>query len=111
MKSVLRAIAVLAIFCGTLYGSHRYGVPSKLPGAALNWRLLFHVERAAALLGAIGVVLLIGWRATKGEFPIKFGQVEYAQQAAEAAGEVSAAQEERLRVLEVLSGIRGPADR
>jgi hypothetical protein len=45
-----------------------------------------------------------------GEFPIKFGQVEYAQKQAEAAASLGEAQERRLRVLEVLNGIRDPAD-
>lgn len=106
-----RALLVLAVFVAVALISDAQGVPDRLPGAALDWRLLFHVERAAALLGGIGVVLLIGWRATHGDFPIKFGQVEYAQKAAGAAVEVVEAQESRIRVLEVLQGIRDPADR
>jgi hypothetical protein len=94
----------------------KHGVPQdrngadKLPAAALGWTLLFHVERATALLAATGVVLLVGWRATHGEFPVKFGQVEYAQKTAAAAADATSAQERRLRVLEVLAGIRDPAD-
>lgn len=98
------------MFSGVVYVSERAGVPDKLPGAALGWNLLFHLERAAAVLGACGVVLLVGWRAMHGEFPIRFGNVEYAQQAAGAAAEATAAQERRLRVIEVLNGIRDPAD-
>ena len=107
---VLRAAAVLLVFGVAVYASHTHGVPTKLPGAALSWNLLFHIERAAALLGAIGAVLLVGWRATHGDFPVRFGQLEYAQKAAGAAAEVAEAHERRIRVLEVLNGIRDPAD-
>ena len=106
----LRAGVVVFVLAAAVFVSHKHGVPAKLPGAALDWRLLFHIERATALLAGIGVVLLVGWRATHGDFPIKFGQVEYAQKAAGAAAEVVEAQERRIRVLEVLQGIRDPAD-
>ncbi|MGH2985643.1 MAG: hypothetical protein ACRDLO_03010, partial [Solirubrobacterales bacterium] len=76
-----------------------------------DWTLLFHIERAAALLGAIGIVLLIGWRAVNGQFPLKFGQVEYAAEEAAAQAEaVAASQEQRLRTLEVLAGLRDPGE-
>lgn len=52
-------------------------VPGQLPNVAMGWVLLFHMERAAALLGVIGLVLLIGWRAVQGELPIKLGNLEY----------------------------------
>ena len=107
---VFRAVAVLLVFGAAIYASHKHGVPDKLPGAALSWNLLLHIERATVLLGGIGAVLLVGWRATHGEFPIKFGQLEYAQKTAGAAAEVAEAQERRIRVLEVLNGIRDPAD-
>lgn len=108
--SVLRVAVVLAVFGAVVFVSEQAGVPDKLPGAALGWNLLFHLLRATAVLGACGLVLLVGWRAMHGEFPIRFGNVEYAQQAAGAAAEATAAQERRLRVLEVLSGVRDPAD-
>lgn len=109
---------MLAVFAAAVYLSHRAGLPEKpdgtedeLPSVALGWKLLFHVERAGALLGALGVVLLIGWRATRGEFPIRFGQVEYAARAAaDEAAKATASQERRLRYLEVLAGLRSPGD-
>jgi len=107
----LRALPVVVIFAAAIYASAQAGTPDNLPGAALGWDVLFHVLRASALLGAGGVVLLVGWRAAHGEFPIKFGNVEYAvKQAAGKAGQVSAAQERRLRYLEVLAGVRDPSD-
>jgi hypothetical protein len=107
----LRAIPVVLIFAAAIYASAQSGTPDELPGAALGWDVLFHVLRASALLGAAGVVLLVGWRAAHGDFPIKFGNVEYAvKEAADKAGRVSAAQERRLRYLEVLAGVRDPGD-
>ena len=105
-----RALVVVVVFGGLVYVSEKAGVPDNLPGAALGWNLLFHLERAAAVLATAGVVLLVGWRAMHGEFPIKFGQVEYAQKQAAAAAGVTEAHERRLRVVEVLNGIRDPAD-
>lgn len=110
LKGAWRGAVVLGVFAALAYASHEEGVPRKLPGAALDWTLLFHLERAAAILATAGVVLLVGWRAMHGEFPIKFGQVEYAQKQAEAAAALNEVQERRLRVIEVLNGIRDAAD-
>ena len=109
-KGIFRLVVVLAVFAAIALLSEHEGVPAKLPGTAFGWNLLFHLVRAAALLGTCGVVLLIGWRALHGEFPISFGPVEYAQKQANAAAEVTAAQEQRIRVLEALNNIRDPAD-
>ena len=78
--------------------------------ASLGWTFLFHVERAAGLMAAVGIVLLIGWRAMHGEFPIKFGNIEYEKRAADATAGTAASQESRLRILEALSGLRDPSD-
>lgn len=65
-------IALTAIVLGlAIFASDRHGVPEHLPAAALNWRLLFHVERGVALLAVVGAVLLVGWRAFRGEFPLQ----------------------------------------
>ena len=71
--------------------------------------MLIHVERAATLLAAIGAVVLVGWRASQGDFPIRFGQVEYAvQDAVEGIESRDDAHERRLRNLEALADIRRP---
>jgi hypothetical protein len=76
-------------------------VPARLPGAALGWPLLFHLERASVLLATGGMVLLVGWRALHGEFPIKVGNMEYAvREAASRADEVSVSHARRLELLE-----------
>lgn len=101
---------VAIVFAVAVYASMRAAVPDPLPGVALGWTALFHVERAGAMLGAIGVVALIAWRALSGDFPIKFGNVEYAaKEAAAEAEEISESQERRIRALEVLVGARDPA--
>lgn len=81
---VFRFAAGALVFCLAIYISHRVGVPQdskgsiKLPSVALDWRLLFHVERAAALVGAAGAVLLIAWNGAHGIWPTKFANLEYA---------------------------------
>lgn len=107
----LKAVAGIALLTiGALVSQRAGNVPAHLPGAALNWVLLFHVERAAAVLAIAGTIWLVVWRGLHGEFPIKFGNLEYAQKAASASAEATASQEQRLKTLEVLSGIRNPAD-
>jgi hypothetical protein len=103
-------VAIAALIFGlAVYASDRHGVPSDLPTIALGWRLLFHLERAAALLAAIGIVLLVGWRALQGDFPLKFGQVEYAAKEAAASSEnATKAQERRIQFLEAILGIADP---
>jgi hypothetical protein len=110
LKLVAKVIVVALVLGLAVYASTEAAVPKQLPGVAMGWTALFHVERAGAILGAIGLVALIGWRALHGEFPVKFGNVEYAvKEAASEAKELGALQERRLRTLEVLAGIR-PAD-
>jgi hypothetical protein len=83
--------------------------PGHLPGAALDWRLLFHVERAAAALAILGGVWLVVWRGLHGEFPIKFGNLEYAaKEAAANSEEATEAQELRLQLVEAILGIADP---
>ena len=96
----MRLILVAALFAGVAYTSHRQGVPETLPGAALGWILLFPVERAAALLGVVGGVLLVGWKAIHGELPVKFGQIEYPARVVSEAHVTAENQEHRLRGLE-----------
>jgi hypothetical protein len=69
------ALTLLAVAAGL---SVTAGTPNELPGAALGWPLLLHLERAAALVAALGFVALVGVRATMGSFPVRLGQVEYA---------------------------------
>ena len=110
LKRIGKGAIVVAVFGAALYCSTRAAIPEPLPGVAMGWTALFHVERAGALLGAIGIVALISWRALSGEFPVKFGNVEYAaKEAAAEAEEISESQERRIRVLEVLMSVRDPA--
>lgn len=71
------------LYIGALLGSHAAGTPAELPGIALGWPLLLHLERAAAALALVGIVALVGWRTLSGEFPTRMGQIEYAQRSAD----------------------------
>jgi len=69
------ALALLAVAAAL---SVTAGSPNELPGVALGWPLLLHLERAATLVAALGLVALVGVRATMGRFPVRLGQIEYA---------------------------------
>lgn len=83
-RPTLRFGAAALLFVLSIYVSHHVGVPRdsrgtpSLPAVALGWPLLFHVERASALLGAIGLVLLVAWNGVHGIWPTKFANLEYA---------------------------------
>lgn len=69
----------------------------------MGWAPLFYVERAGALLGALGVIVLIGWRALHGQFPLKFANIEYADELKASATTIGA-QERRLKAAEDTDG-------
>ncbi len=105
------AVAGALLYVVLVAWSHSYSEPRELPGAALGWPFLLHVERAALLLAVLGAVALVAWRGLHGEFPIKFGQVEYAaQEAAAEAAQIAAVHEHWIRTLERLNDIDQPAD-
>jgi hypothetical protein len=111
-RTRIRSIGLVCLSGLALCSSLLAGTPSDLPPIAMGWSLLFHVERATALLAAISTVLLIGWRASRGDFPVRIGQVEYAVR--EAARDVALredALEERLRRLEILMDARDRFER
>ena len=47
------------------------GTPGALPAVALGSEVLFHLERAAALLAALMVILVMIIRAARGELPVE----------------------------------------
>jgi hypothetical protein len=107
IEDVAKAGFVVGLFASAVYLSTQASVPEMLPGVALGWEALFHVERAGAMLGAIGVVLLVAWRALAGEFPVRLGSIEYAaKEAAIDTEELSQSHEPRIRLLESLAGLR-----
>jgi hypothetical protein len=99
--------AVLAVAIGA---SFLEGAPKSLPSAALGWGLLFHIERATLVLGGLGAIALVVWRALHGEFPLKFGQLEYAaaKDAAAKSESVGDSQERRIQLIEGLLKIAPP---
>jgi hypothetical protein len=66
MADIRQPPSFAVVLAVAIYASTRAAVPDPLPGVALGWTALFHVERAGAVLGAIGVVVLIAWRALSG---------------------------------------------
>jgi hypothetical protein len=69
-----RTLAVLGLLAGAIAASLTGGTPdSPLPEVALSWHALLHVERGAAILLILGATFLVVWRATQGQFPIRFG--------------------------------------
>lgn len=99
-----RVATVLSVLGLVVWASHRSGAPSELPEVALGWTLLLHVERAAALLAAIGIVTLVGWRALQGDFPSRLGQIEFRiEKTAADALAVTEGLERRVRELELVT--------
>jgi hypothetical protein len=104
-----RIALVALLLAGVISVSEANGLPDQLPEVAFGWPLLFHVERASALLATIGLVLLVGWRALRGEFPIKFGNVEYAvSEAAAGADATTASLDRRVELVEAVLGMASP---
>lgn len=89
--------------------SAAYGIPAEAPAASLGWPLLLHLERSVAFLGLLVMALLVGVRATRGTFPVKFGQVEYPAERVDRREEtVVDTYDKRLRVIErALTGLSG----
>lgn len=106
----MRFVAALCAYGLALLGSLQAGMPAELPDVAMGWGLLLHVERATVLVAGLGAVFLIAWRASRGDFPIRFGQIEYAvRKAAEDAEATEEALERRVRTLEETLVIRDSA--
>ena len=111
-RPVVLFVCAVAAFALLMLASSSVGVPhdakgaEHLPTVALGWRLLFHVERVSSLMVAVGIVMLVAWRGAHGDWPIKFGNVEYAPKAAvRETADVLADQDERVRILEELLGV------
>jgi hypothetical protein len=105
IKEALRIGGVLFLLGLVVAWSNPSGAPAQLPGIALDSVLVFHVERATALLAIIGAVVLVGWRALQGDFPFRLGQVEYEVRHAAKTRAMLELHEDRLRVLEALWGL------
>lgn len=73
-----RPIPALALLLAGTLLSASAGAPQELPGLALGWPLLLHFERGALLVAGLALVVLVGARATLGQFPARLGQIEYA---------------------------------
>lgn len=97
------ALVVVSSLVGTPHNARHV---ETLPSVALGWRLLFHVERASALIGALGLVGLVAWRGAHGDLPTKVGNVEYApKEAVRVTADALAKQDARLRLVEERLGL------
>ncbi|MDA0179771.1 hypothetical protein OJ997_05660 [Solirubrobacter phytolaccae] len=83
----------------------------KLPGAALNWVPLFHVQRAGALLGAVGLVGFVFWHTSHERLPLKVGPIEFAKEAVGVTADAIEKLNRRIDQLEEALGIRSPSER
>jgi hypothetical protein len=101
-----RAAGVALVLAFGVALSAAHGTPSEMPGAALGWPTLLHLERAVAFIGILAVVLLVGVRALNGRFPIRFGQIEYpAEQPEYEVDLVQESHEQRLEAIEAMLGV------
>jgi hypothetical protein len=105
------ALAVVAV-AGAVFASERFGTPTHLPGIALGWPLLLHLERGAALVATVGVIGLVLWRGAHNEWPESIGNfLKYAPKAAvQETAEAFAEQEERFAIIEELLGVSRPGE-
>jgi hypothetical protein len=102
---------VAAVIGAAVGVSLAHGVPDEMPAASLGWPLLLHLERAVLLLGLASAALLVGLRATRGQFPSRFGQVEYpVDDISRRDAAVTDGHEERLRFIEGVLRIASAAD-
>ncbi|HEV2997636.1 MAG TPA: hypothetical protein VGX16_00900 [Solirubrobacteraceae bacterium] len=61
----------------TVIVSVLYGTPEKLPGVALGLPLLLDLERSAAVLATIALVLIFAFLTSRGHLPTQFGNFAY----------------------------------
>ena len=78
-RTSLRGVTLVIAAAGALVLSFAAGTPAtgELPEVALGWPLLFHVERAGALAVILAGLVVVGWRASRGELPTRFANIEY----------------------------------
>lgn len=63
------------IYAGGFVASVLYGAPAKLPGVALGFPVLLHLERAGAVLAVVSVVSTFAYMTSLGHLPSQFGNV------------------------------------
>jgi hypothetical protein len=68
-------IMIPGIYVGGFAASVLYGTPTKLPGVALGFPMLLHLERAGAVLAVVSVVSIFAYMTSLGHLPSQFGNV------------------------------------
>lgn len=72
--TVLGSVAVASVALSAAAGTPAGG---ELPPTALGWPLLLHLERGGAIVAILAVLFIVVWRASKGELPTRFANIEY----------------------------------
>jgi hypothetical protein len=68
-------IVIPGMYVGGFVASVLYGTPAKLPGVALGFPMLLHLERAGAVLAVVSVVSIFAYMTSLGHLPSQFGNV------------------------------------
>jgi hypothetical protein len=68
-------VVIPGIYVGGVVASVLYGAPAKLPGVALGFPMLLHLERAGAVLAVVSVVSIFAYMTSLGHLPSQFGNV------------------------------------
>jgi len=68
-------VVVPGIYVAGLVASVLYGTSAKLPGVALGFPVLFHLERAGAVLAVVSGVAIFAYMTSLGHLPSQFGNV------------------------------------
>ena len=68
-------IVIPCIYAGGFVASVLYGAPAKLPGVALGFPVLLHLERAGAVLAVVSVVSTFAYMTSLGHLPSQFGNM------------------------------------
>lgn len=63
------------IYAGGFVSSVLYGAPARLPGVALGFPVLLHLERAGAVLAVVSVVSTFAYMTSLGHLPSQLGNV------------------------------------
>ncbi len=68
-------VVIPGAYAVSFVASLLYGAPARLPGIALGFPVLLHLERAAAVLGVLAAVSTFAYMTSLGHLPNQFGNI------------------------------------